>query len=471
MPDFLTDLLRRGRRGAGDFLKGYLGGDTERETFPGVAGLAGGFSSLYESLLSPLRPLTPEIAPEFEEEPLEFSSPAAIDSPEVPIAPGVTAVGGRRAAPAPTTGKETLTPQETRDLIGEIRDMSTGLAEIRLPDGTQIKGITPDKMLPMMTQQGPPSAVPPRGGAQPEQPTAGGFLSQVGNFLGSPEFQYLAGRTAQAIVPQQTHGVNIAGGVGAQLGINRAYDEYTRRLASGESFEALEKDRTFTILPPELKSQALRDVLTTEREGVTREYTRALTEQAKAVARGQLTRADILKNRAIDDAVRLKVAEIGDNNWMNVGQGHVFNIDTGEIVKAYDYQTGGAGVGNLNASDYRLFNEYTTGVYLPLAMANKRREIVQSQGESAAQVVDLTRFFRNDDGSTNFQAIMQYLSDNQRTQFAKDLNQYTFNAAQGLPPTTTFLSQQAGIRTVVNPETGQTEHWRINPDGTATKVR
>jgi len=476
MPNFLDELLLRSQGGAGAFLSGYGGTDLS-------GGLVGGFESLYKNFTRPTkydvdaitgasvkapppRPPLPEIPLDFGEEELPFPE-------EIQISPGVSTVGGKRVPSTTMESKDALTPRETRTLIDEIRDMSSGLSEIRLPDGTVVKGITPDKVATQAVTQPVAGAVPTVGGQQVagQQETAGGFLSQVGNFLGSPEFQYLAGRVAQAIVPDQTHGVNVAGGVGAQLGINRAYGEYSKRLASGESFDSLEQDRTFNILPPELKAQALRDVLSVAREGVTREYTQALTKQAEAVTAGQLTREDILRNRAIDDAVRLKVAQIGDNNWMNIGQGHVFNIDTGEIVKAYDYQTGGSGVGNLNASDYRLFNEYTTGVFLPLAMANKRREIVQQQGESAAQVADLTRYFRNEDGSTNFQAIMNYLTDSQRQQFAQDLNQYTFNAMQGLPPTTTFLTQQAGIKTVVNPETGQTEHWRINPDGTATKVR
>ena len=416
---------------AGTFLGGMMKG-----------GWLGGAKALY-NLPGP-RPEVPEvpIQERYEDlllEPVEVANPN-----EVEVAPGVSTVGGRKV-PTPDQ-KPALSGKETRDLINEVRTMSSGLSEIRLPDGTTVKGITPDKMAQLVQPTEPQAVTADREvESYLQEKKAGDFLTQAGNFLSSPQFQYLAGRIAQAIVPQQWHGVNVAGGLGAELATNRVYDAYVKALSSGATPDMLEQDKSFNILPPELKSQALKDVLTTQREAVTRDYTRALTEESIGRRAGQLTREDILRNQAIDDAVRLKVAQIGDNNWMNVGQGYVFNIDTGQVVKAYDYQTGGSGIGNLNSSDYRLFNEYAVAPFIKLAEANKRREVVAQQGESAAQVVDLSRFFRNEDGSTNYHAVMNYLSDEQRGSFANALNQYTTNyVLGGVPPTTTFQAQQLG---------------------------
>ena len=398
--------------------------------------------------INPLPPLAPPPRPVVDTEPTEDEMLG-----EVQVAPGIETIGGRRA-PAAADTPARLNQEEVRRLVSSVGDPGAGLSEVRLPDGTLVKGITPDALQNQQTSV--------EGGGD-----AGSFL----DFFGSPEFQVLAGRIAQSIVPDITHGVNVAGGFGAELGTNRAYTEYAERLQAGEPIESINQDPTFQVLSPGLKSQALKDVLSEKQQRVTEGYTGALTEQARATTAGALTREDKLRESAISNAVRLKVAEVGDNNWMNIGQGHVFNIDSGEIVKAYPYQIGGQGVGNLNSSDYRLFNEYTSAVWLPLAEANKRAEIIRTQGEGAAKVVDLSRFFKNDDGSTNFQAIMRYLSDVQRTQFSTDLNQYTLNASRGLPPTTTFQQQQTGIITHIDPTTGEVMHLRINPDGTATRIR
>lgn len=397
---------------------------------------------------------------------------------DVEIAPGVQAIGARRGRPQPEASGPALDRKQTKGLIEEVLDMSKGLTEIRLPDGTQLKGISPKDIQPMeaaITQQGAPQPIGEGGGEE----GAGGFLSKAGGFLsrvlGSPEFQYLAGQAARAIASPEQYGETAAsmlGGVGSQLAQTRAYDEYYERLKEGESIESINEDRTFNIIPPEMKAQALRSVLE-ERAAETKEdYTRALIGETEARTKGYLTRADKLRSEAIDTATRLKLGEMADNNWMNVGQGHVFNINTGEVVKAYDYQTGGTSVGNLKSTDYKDFRDFVSSTYLPIAKANKRAELIAQFGEGSDKLATIEEFFNDKEGRVDFSKVMLNLSETQRQKFASDLQQYVTGEAMGIPRTATFLQQEAQTIRVPDPDKpGAMMFLRQNEKGEWVEVR
>jgi len=302
MPDFLDDLIRTGKDRAGSFLSGYVGqGDSP------FGGLFGGIESLGREVIDPTKyaPPRPVIDSPQPEEPL---------TGEVEVAPGVTALGANRVKPV-AEKVATLNPKDVDRLISNVGDPGGGFSEIRLPDGTMVKGITPDQMASATT------AEKVEGGGE-----AGSFL----DFFGTPQFQHLAGRIAQAIVPDPTHGANVAGGIGAQLGTNRAYDEYFQRLQSGESVESLNRDQTFSILPPELKANALKDVLSGERADVSNRYTEQLIKQSQAIEGATPTVEQRFDHETMIAMIRNKT---NMNLWQVWGYGQMRHKETGEIVK------------------------------------------------------------------------------------------------------------------------------------------
>lgn len=379
--------------------------------------------------------------------------PGALLNPqqEILLKEGVTAIG-RPLTPIRPAG---VSPEMLDEVIGDLRRPDSEVTGVKTPEGFEFSA-TP--AVADSTLGTTPKAGEFVGGG------GKGIWDRIGSFIRDPRFSYLTAEAAKAIAPYSP-GIQQIGGVASNLAVNRAVQNYERVLEEGGDLT----DPQFDIIPNELRQQAVQAKLEGRKLDIQEQYMGALGEQARATAAGVVpaeTKVE-LENQA--NATRLELGRMR-NNWMNIGQGHVLDIRTGDVTKAYDYKTGtgGSAVGNLNSSDYRLFNEYTTATFLPLAMENRRAELVKTQGESAAKLVDLIGEFKNDDGSTNFQALMKYLSEEQRVEFAGQLNEYTTNIGRGIPPTGTFLQQQMEANTVQTPD-GKT--WRIMPDGSYVEVK
>ena len=343
MPNFLDELIRRNSGGAGAFVQGAFGG-----TPPYTGGLLGGLASYRDNFNRPrvdattgaslplgggeqLGPPTSALGPA---PLLNTTDPGSIRlesgfSPlggaggDVEVAPGVTALGAR---PVPTPdAPATINPNDIKSLIANVGDPRGGFSEVRLPDGTLVKGITPDQLAPKTGGEAPVGAG-----------EAGNFL----DFFGSPQFQYLAGKLAQAIVPDPTHGVNLAGGVGADLGTNRAYAEYAQRLGAGESPASLNQDANFSILSPELKSNAFKDVLAGDRAEVSNRYTEQLINQSRAIEGATPT---VQQRFDHDTLIAMIHNKTNMNQWQVWGFGQMRNKETGEIkqVPTAPRSTGG----------------------------------------------------------------------------------------------------------------------------------
>ncbi len=424
-----------GRDKPGDFLTGGSNSvvSMRRETFPHLTdpsfGLPEGFPTLPEK-----------------------TTPTG--TRELP--PGFTPLGVGAVVPEeqPLVSRETI-----QGLIGDVRRPDSRVTNLKLPDGLEI-GFTPEEPLPPGVGEEAKAGDFVKG----EATTDIGFFDKIGQAIRDPRFGYITGRLAQAVAPE-SKGIQMAGGLGAELAIGRATGEFQRVLDQGGDLT----DPKFQIIPSELKQQAIQAKLEGRKLNIQEQYMSALGKQAEATAAGTFTVEQKQDIESQANATRLQLGRLS-NKYMNIGQGHVFDVETGNVVKAYDYQTGGGGsaVGNLNSSDYRLFNEYTTATFLPTAIENRRAEVVKTQGEEFAATVDLIGEFKNEDGSTNFQRLMKYLSEEQRVQFAGQLNEYTNNVARGISPTGTFLQQQIEANTITTPDG---KKWRVLPDGSYEEIQ
>lgn len=355
------------------------------------------------------------------------------------IAPGVTALDATPVAPVEEKGL----PKTTVDrLVQSAASPIEGVKSIQLSDGTKIEGITPADMI--QTGGGTENATSRIPGQNQS------FLDQASSFISDPRFGYITGKLAQAVNPFSP-GAQQAGQIGVDLAKNEASQAYAQALRGGGDLSAPQ----FNILSQEEKQSAVtsylaekNQALAERRQATLEPYYEAQTEQAKATAASQLTREDKLENEAIDRATRLQVARIGDNNWMNIGQGHVFNIDTGEIKKAYDYQSGGTSVGNINSAEFNNFLKLVSTSYLPMAVNNRKAQIAQEQGPEFAESVETINsisqsFVESNTGNPNFSMIYHNLSADQRIKLAVDLQKYVTNVESGLGPAGTFLQQEA----------------------------
>ena len=371
---------------------------------------------------------------------------------DIEVAPGITALAG---TPVPVDENVTASNQQ-RALLSEISNPASPITEVNLPDGTRVKGV--DSVTPVAPVS--PTTTPSSGvDTAPQDP---GFLTQLGEFADSPAFASIFGQIAQAIVPDKEHGVNIAGQIGQGLGTSQAFDQYKEDIAAG-----VEPDRfASSVLSPEMKSQALKDVLTERRSGVTEDLLKAQTEGTKAGTAGTLTVEEKQQEKELDRNLRLEVAETSNNRiFTGLGQGYVLNAETGEVHKGADFKTGTGGrapIGNLNSASYDQFIRLSLPPFIQLAEAAKRKEVAAAQGEEFAKTVDLVDFFKKDDGSVNFQAVMKYLNPQQTGLFGNQVQQYTENFLQGAAPTQTFQQQSQNF---INTPDGL---FIKNPDGSLT---
>ena len=358
------------------------------------------------------------------------------------LPPGIEGIGAMSIIP----DQSLVAPGTINDLIRDVRSPDSRVTNLKLPDGLEI-GFTPEEALP----------------AGIEGPEVGLF-DKINRAVQDPRFAHILAETGKAIAPFSP-GVQQIGTVASDLAVGRGLSEFEKVLNEGGDLS----DEKFSFIPPELKQQAIQAKLAGDEFDINKKYKEQLIEESAAREAGIQTATEKSRLEDQTNATRLGLGQLS-NKYMNIGQGHVLEVETGNVVKAYDYKTGsgGSAVGNLNSSDYRLFNEYATATFLPTAMENRRAEVVEKQGEDFASTIDLISEFKNEDGSTNFQRLMKYLSEEERVQFASQLNEYTNNVARGISPTGTFLQQQIEANTITTPD-GKT--WRVLPDGSYEEVK
>lgn len=414
-----------------------------------------------------LENLTPAV-PESTIQPLVPTTEGSVDATtgaskpnELSIAPGITAPGGKQVTPPPEKG---IGSNRTNQLLNSVINPVEGVKRIKLPDGTEIEGITPADIQQNIANA---NTAISNSNASKTPESAGGFL----DFLGSPTFGYITGKLAQAVAPYSP-GIQAAGGLGADLAKNQIANEYTQAVKTGEGLD----NPRFNILSQDEKQKAVEGLLAQRRQTALEEVYSAQAEQARATAAGTLTRTEKLDLEAQDRASKLEIAQIGDNNWMNIGQGYVFNIDTGTVKKAYNYQTGGSGTGtDIKSADYNQFMQLTASTYLPKAKANYLATLSPQERE----LQRFTDIFKEQDGSINFSRVMENLTDEERVNFASDLGKYAQAVGQGIDRTSVFteLERERALNNLMTQlESGQevtanNKRYKLNKDGLVEEIK
>ena len=399
------------------------------------------------------------------------SSSSYADTTVPELAPGIKPVSPRNVEQPQSTDEPILSPDETRNLVSAVADDSVGLNEIKLSDGTVIKGVAGGQMPGMSGEARAPEGPQLKtdtflpGPMQEPQLAKNTLWDQLGGLVESPRFRQILARTGMAIAPN-TPVVQAMGQIGSQLATTDAYSQYLTDIKAGRTPEP----GVAGALSPELKMQAQNEVLSERRAAVSEEYMGALGEQARATTAGMFTADEKKRMWEKEMSQNLNLGEMR-SRYMGLGQGYYLDAKTGTVKKGYDWQTGqGGSLGNLNTADYRLFMQMVVPDFVNAAKQNKYNELVQSHGEDTAKVADLMEAFRDPvTGGINFEAVMSYLTPEQRAQFAGKLHQYTVNYVGGVPPTGTFLQQQAAPREVTQSD-GTV--WRIDPvSGKATRIK
>jgi len=361
-------------------------------------------------------------------------------------------------APAPSVSNDSV-----QDIVKKIGNIGSGFTKIKLADGTEIGGIAAQPTLPgegLSTREGTninvdrPSALPV---AEEEQ----GFFSKVNDFVSSPTFSALLAQAASAI-GQGSPGIQQAAGFAMQLAQSDASKEYKQALEEGRNPD---EGKDAAILTPEMKQQIHTSFDEKRSAKVKEDYTRALTTQAEAVAEGTLTVDDKKKQAMLELAVTQEQGYLR-NSMMNLGQGHILDVTSGNIIQAYNYQTGSAGdsiLGNLNSAAFKTFNDYNNATFLPLAMANKKAKLLKLHGPDYVKLIDLSKDFKNDDGTTNVQALMQNLDEDQKQKYSGELVKYTMDHVSGRPATMRFHQQQVEGVGALKDETRANE--KTTPEG------
>ncbi|KKN73955.1 hypothetical protein LCGC14_0395200 [marine sediment metagenome] len=391
---------------AGDFLTGGIEGQT-------ISGLQS--VDVTRGTPIPARPtLTEKTTPSFKSLPT-----------------GIQPVGGTGIVP----DQPVVTPEIIQGLIGDVRSPDSRITNLKLPDGLEI-GFTPEEALPQGVG-GEVKAGDFVGGAKPELD----FYEKLGEFVKDPRFAFVTAKLGQAVAPTSP-GIQMAGALGSELAVNRSLSEYEQVLKEGGDLT----DPRFNIIPSELKQQAIDAKLAGEEFDINKQYKEQLVEESKARAAGTLTVEQRQDVEAASNATRLEIAGMS-GKYLNMGKGVALNTRTGDFIRAPNYpgDAGGGIVGNLNSADYHVFNEYTTSTFLPTAMERYREEILaQPGGKELLETKDVIAVFKDpQSGAINFQAVMKYLSDEERIEFTNNLQEYTSNIARGIPPTETFRRQEA----------------------------
>ena len=361
-------------------------------------------------------------------------------------------------APAPSVSDASV-----QDIVKKIGNIGSGFTKIKLADGTEIGGIAAQPTLPgegLSTREGTDINVD-RPGALPVAEEEQGFFGKVNDFVSSPTFSALLAQAASAI-GQGSPGIQQAAGFAMQLAQSDASKEYKQALEEGRNPD---EGKDAAILTPEMKQQIHTSFDEKRSAKVKEDYTRALTTQAEAVAEGTLTADDKKKQAMLELAVSQEQGYMR-NSMMNLGQGHILDVTSGNIIQAYNYQTGSAGdsiLGNLNSAAFKTFNDYNNATFAKLAKDNMRQHIIKTKGQAVADLKDFTTIFQNADKTYNTSAILENLTPEQSQQYSEELVKYTMDHVSGRPAPMRFHQQQVeGVGALRN-ETRANE--KTTPEG------
>jgi len=237
----------------------------------------------------------------------EVKQPEVQETKEIELIPGASMlqappVNKMQVLP-PTSSKKTIIPEDkVNELIGDVRNIYSGITELTLPDGMTIKGAGIQDLAPLLAANQRQAPGELKTAPVPEVGQSGNFLDKLKGFASSEALPFVLGQLGSALLPNAPQ----FGQIGSQLALNRAASQYSALLRQGYTPEQL-SGYSFDILSPEMKQQAMSSILEERRQGVNEEYLRGLTElaystsaESKARTAGELTREDTIKQANIE---------------------------------------------------------------------------------------------------------------------------------------------------------------------------
>ena len=356
-----------------------------------------------------------------------------------------------------------LNNEAGKNLLNETRKIGGGIGSFTLADGTTVtetRQPLPGSDTDNLPVRSGASINVDRPGALPVAEDGKSFFSKVGDFITSPTFRAMLAQ-AGAAVGAGSPGVESAAGFAMQLAQSDAGKMYKKALEEGRDPET-EKDAG--ILTHQMKRDIQADYEKKKSAKVTEDYTRQMMKESEARVGGILPLAE--KKRQFEISSAITKYQLKQDNIKDIGQGRILDISTNTVYQAYDYQTGSSGegpLGKFNSSVIGTITGFNDAVFLNMAMANKRAKLLKLHGPDYVKLIDLSKDFKNDDGTTNTQAITSNLTPEQAKQYGNELMKYTQDFYAGAPPTVGFNRQlQTGVGAL---EQEQDANTKVTPEG------
>jgi len=392
--------------------------------------------------------------------------PSNVEGPPAPleIAPGITAPGGQKIITPEGKG---IGKDKTNQLLNQVADPKSGVGKVTLPDGTSVEGNT------LADLQSQLDTVNKSIGANPAtlRQEVGNILDQgpletqasvnagkAGDFLGSNQFGVIAGRLAQAISPNSP-GAQMAGQLGIDLNKAPILERYNQAIKTGEGLDSSE----FNVLSQDEKTKVVNSVIQ-ERQATLEQRvgeakigeTQASTELKNKQAAGTLSVAQQQAQIKENNRIRVQIAKIGEADFLNIGQGFIYDIKADAFKRAPGFSAGGSGgVNQINTADFKDFRTTTAALYLEKAKAFRRQAFLDAgNSEAAANVQEMADYFTNPQtGVMNISNIIANLDEKEKANFASDYVQYVKNRGIGIDRSQTFQQQveagQGGLTPVM----------------------
>lgn len=338
-------------------------------------------------------------------------------------------------------------------LLNAVNDPNQGLNGVTLPDGTKVTGAVPK---PLAGAEG-------QGQVAPASPQSQSFFQRAGNFFGSNQFATVAARAAQAITARDPLSpAHQLAGVANNLASSVAYENYTNALREGrkpteqEAFALSAQERQAAMqsyLQERITESRIANIDAQTAGTLTKDekLQEAQAERDTRMSLGELSAGVTLINGVEDRKLRgqlqeasitsnEKLAGLRNNEWMNVGNGYVFNFKNQQIMKIYDSAEGdgASAVGKLNSSDYKLFRDLTAEEFLPV-MWKKYNAELKKEYKSFKELQ--AAFSDPESGGIDPSKVFAHLGDEDKVAFAEALNSYTQGIQLGYPPTSTYFAR------------------------------
>ena len=234
------------------------------------------------------------------------------------LPPGITPID---ATPIPRIKGELDDPSMIR-MMKNLEDPSSDITGIRTPGGfefTATPAVADSAAVP----------TPKAGEFIGEGGGDRGFMDKVGDFIRDPRFAYLTAEIGKAVAPLSP-GIQQIGGIASNLAVNRAVQDYERVLEEGGDLTAPQ----FDIIPNELRQQAIQAKLAGEQFDIDKAYKETLIKESES--RQLATPTWEQKTEHEMDVVEAR--KVPRNTWMGVGQGHVYNWETGVTKSLFDWR-------------------------------------------------------------------------------------------------------------------------------------